>query len=129
MEFCGDQSTLNRISRESSGLPEKIVRDYTKSLLKAVECLHENNIMHRDIKGANIFLKPVDAYHPEKTILKLGDFGCSIKFKDPVDPSNKERATGFMGTFGITLLLAYSLHTSYFTNSTIIFFKRLWHLK
>lgn len=100
MEFCGDQSTLNRISRESSGLPEKIVRDYTKSLLKAVECLHENNIMHRDIKGANIFLKPVDAYHPEKTILKLGDFGCSIRFKDPVDPSNKGRATGFMGTFG-----------------------------
>lgn len=100
MEFCGDQSTLNRISRDSSGLPEKIVRDYTKSLLKAVECLHENNIMHRDIKGANIFLKTIDPYHPERTVLKLGDFGCSIKFKDPIDPSNKERATGFMGTFG-----------------------------
>ena len=35
MEFCGDQCTLDRISRETSGLPEKIVRNYTKSLLKA----------------------------------------------------------------------------------------------
>ena len=42
MEFCGDQCTLDRISRETSGLPEKIVRNYTKSLLKAVETLHEN---------------------------------------------------------------------------------------
>lgn len=42
MEFCGDQCTLDRISRETSGLPEKIARNYTKSLLKAVETLHEN---------------------------------------------------------------------------------------
>lgn len=100
MEFCGDQSTLDRISREASGLPEKIVRDYTKSLLKAVETLHENKIMHRDIKGANIFLKATDPKHPDKVVLKLGDFGCSIKFKDPIGVSNKNiKATGFMGTF------------------------------
>ncbi len=42
MEFCGDQCTLDRISRETSGLPEKIVRNYTKSLLKAVDTLHEH---------------------------------------------------------------------------------------
>lgn len=42
MEFCGDQCTLDRISRETSGLPEKIVRNYTKSLLRAVDTLHEN---------------------------------------------------------------------------------------
>jgi serine/threonine protein kinase len=102
MEFCGDQSTLDRLSREASGLPENIVRDYTKSLLKAVETLHENKIMHRDIKGANIFLKSIDTKHPERIVLKLGDFGCSIKFKEPIGSSrdpNKNKATGFMGTF------------------------------
>ncbi len=101
MEFCGDQCTLDRISRETSGLPEKIVRNYTKSLLKAVETLHENKIMHRDIKGANIFLKAIDPNHPEKIVLKLGDFGCSIKFKDMIGSSrnNQPKATGFMGTF------------------------------
>lgn len=100
MEFCGDQCTLNRISRDSSGLPENMVRNYTKSLLKAVDHLHEKKIMHRDIKGANIFLKTSDPKHPEKVVLKLGDFGCSIRFKDPIGPANKDRATGFMGTFG-----------------------------
>ena len=100
MEFCGDKCTLDRLSRESSGLPEDIVRNHTKSLLKAVEKLHENQIMHRDIKGANIFLKAIDPKHPEKVLLKLGDFGCSIKFKDPIGPSSGgAKATGFMGTF------------------------------
>lgn len=33
-------------------------------------------------------------------VLKLGDFGCSIKFKDPIGPiASQARATGFMGTF------------------------------
>lgn len=86
-------------------MPERIVRDYTKSLLKAVEMLHENKIMHRDIKGANIFLKATDPKHPEKIVLKLGDFGCSIKFKDPIGPTSKNaKATGFMGTFRKLLL-------------------------
>lgn len=43
MEFCGDQCTLDRISKETSGLPEKIVRGYTKSLLEAVATLRNNN--------------------------------------------------------------------------------------
>ncbi len=58
--------------------------------------------MHRDIKGANIFLKAIDQKHPEKIVLKLGDFGCSIKFKDMIgssNPTNRPKATGFMGTF------------------------------
>ena len=102
MEFCGNQCTLDKLSRDASGLPEKIVRKYTHSLLEAVECLHENKIMHRDIKGANIFLKAIDPKQPDKIVLKLGDFGCSIKFKDPIDPINNRlaQATGFMGTVG-----------------------------
>jgi hypothetical protein len=39
MEFCGDQCTLEKIGKETSGLPEKIVRVYTKSLLEAVATL------------------------------------------------------------------------------------------
>ena len=42
MEFCGDQCTLEKISKETSGLPEKIVRVYTKSLLEAVATLRNN---------------------------------------------------------------------------------------
>jgi mitogen-activated protein kinase kinase kinase 4 len=97
MEYC-EQSTLDKISREASGLPERIVREFTKSLLKAVEFLHDKGIMHRDIKGGNIFLKIIDWKYPDKATLKLGDFGCSIKFQDPIGP-NKTKVTGIMGTF------------------------------
>jgi mitogen-activated protein kinase kinase kinase 4 len=100
MEFCGDQCTLEKLCVDQSGLPEKQVRDYTKSLLVAVEALHERGIMHGDIKCANIFLKIIDPKHPENVVLKLGDFGCSIKFKDPIDSKNSNvKATGFRGTF------------------------------
>jgi mitogen-activated protein kinase kinase kinase 4 len=117
MEFCGDQSTLDRLSRDASGLPENIVRVYTKSLLRAVYTLHENKIMHRDIKGANIFLKAIDPKHPERIVLKLGDFGCSIKFKEQIGAINNNKyakATGFMGTFRkIFLILSFN----YYKNS------------
>ena len=100
MEFCGDQCTLDRLSRDASGLPENLVRKYTKSLLKGVEHLHEQNIIHRDIKGANIFLKSIDNRHPEKVVLKLGDFGCSIRLKDPIGTASRDQATGLRGTYG-----------------------------
>lgn len=100
MEFCGDQCTLEKLCSDQSGLPEKLVRDYTKSLLRAVDALHERHIMHGDIKGANIFLKIIDPKHPERVVLKLGDFGCSIKFKDPIDSKNTNvKATAIRGTF------------------------------
>lgn len=97
MEFCGDKSSLDRISRESSGLPEELVRTYTNSLLKAVDVLHDNKIIHRDIKGANIFLKPTK---DGKTILKLGDFGCSVKFHSDPNTVNTKAfvANDFKGT-------------------------------
>ncbi|RNA15922.1 mitogen-activated kinase kinase kinase 4 isoform X1 [Brachionus plicatilis] len=99
MEFCGDQCTLDRLSRDASGLPENLVRKYTKSLLKGVEYLHERNIIHRDVKGANIFLKSIDNRHPEKVVLKLGDFGCSIRLKDPIGTASRDQATGLRGTY------------------------------
>ncbi|KAK3098006.1 hypothetical protein FSP39_015240 [Pinctada imbricata] len=72
MEFC-DRGTLEEAAR--MGLPEHNIRIYTWEILLAINHLHENNIIHRDIKGANIFLT-------SSGTLKLGDFGCSAKLKN-----------------------------------------------
>ena len=48
MEYCGG-GTLQKIAAQ--GLREEMVRHYTRDLLKAVEKLHSQNIVHRDIKG------------------------------------------------------------------------------
>ncbi|XP_052808624.1 mitogen-activated protein kinase kinase kinase 4-like isoform X2 [Mya arenaria] len=72
MEYC-DRGTIDEVSR--IGLTEDLIRKYTKELIRAVQVLHDNKIVHRDIKGANIFLT-------SSGCLKLGDFGCSVKLKN-----------------------------------------------
>ena len=48
MEYCND-GTLEDVSK--LGLTEVIIRKYTKEILDSVAYLHENKIVHRDIKG------------------------------------------------------------------------------
>ena len=48
MEFC-DTGSLEEVAR--AGLSEYIIRRYTHEIVQAVAHLHENNIVHRDIKG------------------------------------------------------------------------------
>uniref|UniRef100_A0A8C2PJW0 Mitogen-activated protein kinase kinase kinase 4 n=1 Tax=Capra hircus TaxID=9925 RepID=A0A8C2PJW0_CAPHI len=72
MEYC-DEGTLEEVSR--LGLQEHVIRLYTKQITVAINVLHEHGIVHRDIKGANIFLT-------SSGLIKLGDFGCSVKLKN-----------------------------------------------
>jgi len=50
-------------------IPEKVVRKYTKQILTGLEFLHTHQIIHRAIKGANLFLDT-------NGIIKLADFGA-----------------------------------------------------
>ncbi|KAM4040956.1 mitogen-activated protein kinase kinase kinase 4 isoform 2-T2 [Anomaloglossus baeobatrachus] len=72
MEYC-DEGTLEEVSR--LGLQEHVIRLYSKQITIAINVLHEHGIVHRDIKGANIFLT-------SSGLIKLGDFGCSVKLKN-----------------------------------------------
>ncbi|XP_036879802.2 mitogen-activated protein kinase kinase kinase 4 isoform X4 [Manis javanica] len=72
MEYC-DEGTLEEVSR--LGLQEHVIRLYSKQISTAINVLHEHGIVHRDIKGANIFLT-------SSGLIKLGDFGCSVKLKN-----------------------------------------------
>ena len=51
MEYC-NQGTLWSAAKQ--GLPEKMIRLYTRDLIRAVYALHEKGIVHRDIKGTAI---------------------------------------------------------------------------
>uniref|UniRef100_A0AAF5RVJ5 Protein kinase domain-containing protein n=2 Tax=Wuchereria bancrofti TaxID=6293 RepID=A0AAF5RVJ5_WUCBA len=73
MEYCSE-GTLEEVCREGL-LDMRCVRRYTHFLLKGVEYIHMKMIIHRDIKPANIFLGKRD-------VLKLGDFGSSVRLKD-----------------------------------------------
>uniref|UniRef100_A0A5G2RBJ6 Mitogen-activated protein kinase kinase kinase 19 n=2 Tax=Sus scrofa TaxID=9823 RepID=A0A5G2RBJ6_PIG len=69
MEFVPGGSISSIINRFGP-LPETVFCKYTKQILQGVAYLHENCVVHRDIKGNNVMLMPTG-------IIKLIDFGCA----------------------------------------------------
>ncbi|KAM9286882.1 mitogen-activated protein kinase kinase kinase 19 [Morus bassanus] len=69
MEFVPGGSISSVISRFGP-LPEIVLCKYTKQILQGVAYLHDNCVVHRDIKGNNVMLMP-------NGIVKLIDFGCA----------------------------------------------------
>ncbi|CAL1411407.1 unnamed protein product [Linum trigynum] len=71
LEFVPGGSISSLLGKFGS-FPESVIRMYTKQLLLGLAYLHNNGIMHRDIKGANILVD-------NKGCIKLADFGASKK--------------------------------------------------
>lgn len=74
-------------------LPEYDAMEIMWQLLTAVEFLHENGIVHRDIKLDNILLT-ADEKNP---LVILADFGVA-KFFDPNQSSTQQRTNTVIGT-------------------------------
>ncbi|KAJ9064978.1 Serine/threonine-protein kinase plk1 [Entomophthora muscae] len=84
MEICRHGSLQDLISRRKK-LTEPEVRFYMLQILKAVAHLKKNQIIHRDLKLANIFIA-------EDMTLKIGDFGLAGK------PDSRDDRTIWCGT-------------------------------
>ncbi|XP_061468688.1 mitogen-activated protein kinase kinase kinase 19 [Rhineura floridana] len=69
MEFVPGGSIASIIHRFGP-LSEIVFCKYTKQILQGVAYLHENGVVHRDIKGNNVMLMP-------NGVIKLIDFGCA----------------------------------------------------
>lgn len=69
MEFVPGGS-ISSILNRFGPLPEVVLCKYTKQILQGVAYLHDNRVVHRDIKGSNVMLMPTG-------VIKLIDFGCA----------------------------------------------------
>jgi serine/threonine protein kinase len=76
LEFVPRGSIASLLGKFGS-FAELVIRMYTKQLLQGLEYLHNNGIMHHDIKGANILVD-------NKGCIKLADFGASKKVVEMV---------------------------------------------
>ncbi len=62
--------SIAELIKKYGAFHEKLIRIYTKQILEGLEYLHAHDVIHRDIKGANVL---VDS----EGVCKLADFGGS----------------------------------------------------
>ena len=76
LEFVPGGSIASLLSKFGP-FAERVISVYTRQILEGLEYLHRNQIMHRDIKGANILVDNAG-------VVKLADFGASRQLADLV---------------------------------------------
>ncbi|GMH12499.1 hypothetical protein Nepgr_014340 [Nepenthes gracilis] len=76
LEFVENGSLANIIKPNKFGpFPEQLVAHYISQVLEGLVYLHEQGVIHRDIKGANILIT-------KEGLVKLADFGVATKLTE-----------------------------------------------
>ncbi|KAF2662178.1 hypothetical protein K491DRAFT_585543 [Lophiostoma macrostomum CBS 122681] len=71
LEYC-ENGSLHSINKTYGKIPENLVAIYMSQILQGLLYLHEQGVIHRDIKGANILTT-------KEGLVKLADFGVATK--------------------------------------------------
>ena len=71
LEYC-ENGSLHSISKKFGKFPENLVGIYMSQVLHGLLYLHEQGVIHRDIKGANILTT-------KQGLVKLADFGVATR--------------------------------------------------
>ena len=69
LEYCSGGS-LSKLIEKSGPMKEEEIRNYAEQILHGLNYLHSYNVIHRDIKGANILIT-------QQGVIKLTDFGSA----------------------------------------------------
>ena len=89
LEYCASGSAVDLMLSMGRTLSEVEVSTIMEMVLKGLIYIHKLNLIHRDIKGANIMLSE-DGY------AKLGDFGIGIQMTDDEFRTSKKGSPHWM---------------------------------
>ena len=84
MEYVPGGS-IHSLLRRFGSFSETVIRVYTRQILAGLEYLHRHQIMHRDIKGANVLVD-------NSGVIKLADFGASKRLAEMVTTEGGHRS-------------------------------------
>ncbi|EGR33498.1 polo-like kinase 1, putative [Ichthyophthirius multifiliis] len=73
LELCTN-NTLNELIKRRKRLTELEVQCYLLQIINGLKYLHQNKVIHRDLKLGNLFIN-------DKMEIKLGDFGLATKLE------------------------------------------------
>lgn len=74
MDMCRNQ-TLNELFKKKGKIREEEARGYLLQLVEGLKYIHEEHVIHRDLKLRNLFLT-------NEMELKIGDFGLAAKIEE-----------------------------------------------
>ncbi|XP_048114619.1 proto-oncogene serine/threonine-protein kinase mos [Alosa alosa] len=74
MELAGTRNLQHVIYGSAEPLVESRCMTYSTDIARGLEYLHAHNVVHLDVKPANIIVSDAD-------VCKLADFGCSLKLE------------------------------------------------
>uniref|UniRef100_A0A0K3CJ22 BY PROTMAP: gi/472584551/gb/EMS22137.1/ STE/STE11/cdc15 protein kinase [Rhodosporidium toruloides NP11] gi/647399342/emb/CDR43947.1/ RHTO0S08e08328g1_1 [Rhodosporidium toruloides] n=1 Tax=Rhodotorula toruloides TaxID=5286 RepID=A0A0K3CJ22_RHOTO len=77
LEYC-ENGSLSAIIKKFGRIPESLVGLYTLQVLQGLQYLHDQGVIHRDIKGSNILAT-------KEGSIKLADFGVATRVGGPID--------------------------------------------
>lgn len=81
-DYCNggslESSLIKYYELHSKPFPESLVRSIAKQILNAIQFLHSNNIIHRDIKAENILL----SYSSEQDLINFNIQNAQVKLID-----------------------------------------------
>lgn len=89
MEYCSSGSIAQLVRRKA--LTEAITKGYTSQVLKGLHFLHQNGVIHRDIKGSNILVNG-------NGNAKLSDFGTATIFEKDREVRTTQEELGLAGS-------------------------------
>ncbi|CAD8126510.1 unnamed protein product [Paramecium sonneborni] len=75
LEYCNSGDFEQLWQSRNKRIPENEAINYMKQVLAGMQALHEKNILHRDLKLANILI--------HNSTLKIADLGFSKQLSDP----------------------------------------------
>ena len=88
LELCKNGSLMELLKKRKNHLTEKEVQCYMYQIIIALNYIHSNNVIHRDLKLENILLG-------DNMEIKIGDFGLATK----LDRKSKKGLNQNVGTF------------------------------